>query len=163
MIFKKLNFKKKLNFFDKKSIYFYLIILVIFFIWFSKFPTLRYGGYSIVFLSISIPLALLYKNLVERPSFKKKFTYVIVFIVMVFNIKNITRIQGEINRVDMYKFDNFPFFVIKEKNYISTEFNDGLTMYESTGHCWGSPTPCSGGYDEKIKVKKVNGYYFIYK
>ena len=68
------------------------------------------------------------------------------------------------NRNDIYKFNNFPFFSIKEQNYFSTQFEDGLTIYESRGgHCWNTPTPCSNGMDSKIKVKEKNGYFFIYR
>ena len=70
-----------------------------------------------------------------------------------------------LERNDIYKFNNFPFFSIKEQNYFSTQFEDGLTIYESRGgHCWShTPTPCSNGMDPKIKVKEKNGYFFIYR
>ena len=38
-----------------------------------------------------------------------------------------------------------------------------LTIYKTNGHCWGTPTPCTGSLKSKINVKKKNGYYFLYK
>ena len=71
------------------------------------------------------------------------------------------RIQKEFNRADEFRFKNFPYFFIKEKNYEKHEFDTGLVIYQ-THHCWATPTPC-GGVDSKTFVKKKNGYYFIGK
>ena len=49
LLFKNFKLKNELLILNKKTLCFYLIILSIFFIWFTKHPSLRYGGYSIVF------------------------------------------------------------------------------------------------------------------
>ena len=41
--------------------------------------------------------------------------FLIIFVILIFNIKNITRIHSELNRDDHYKFSNFPYYAIKEK------------------------------------------------
>ena len=38
-----------------------------------------------------------------------------MLIFILFNIKNINRINKEFERGDMYKFDNFPFFQLKKR------------------------------------------------
>ena len=162
LFFKNFKFKKESLILDKRIILFYLIILAIFFIWFTKTPTLRYGGYSIVFLTLSIPIALIYQKLKNKDFFEKKLKYLIILIIVLFNLKNINRIDKEFKRTDLYKFDNFPFFAIPEKKFISEVFPSGLTIYRTSGHCWNTPTPCIG-HSGKINVNKNNGYYFIYR
>ncbi|MBD1148559.1 hypothetical protein IDH11_01890 [Pelagibacterales bacterium SAG-MED30] len=162
LFFKNFKFKKEALILDKRIILFYLIILAIFFIWFTKTPTLRYGGYSIVFLTLSIPIALIYQKLKNKDFFEKKLKYLIILIIVLFNLKNINRIDKEFKRTDLYKFDNFPFFAIPEKKFISEAFPSGLTIYRTSGHCWNTPTPCIG-HSGKINVNKNNGYYFIYR
>ncbi len=162
ILFKKFKLNENNNFkFNTKVTFFYTLILLVFFIWFSKHPTLRYGGYSIVFLTISIPISMFLNQFKNRDFFNKKFKFFILFVIIVFNFKNITRIEKEIDRNDHYKFDNFPFFALKEKEYKVHKYSPGLNIF-STHHCWATPTPC-GQINERVYVKKLNGYYFIYK
>ena len=86
--------------------------------------------------------------------------FLILFVIIVFNIKNITRIEKEFNREDHYKFKNFPFYSLKEKNFKKYEFETGLNVY-STHHCWATPTPCGNIDQKKLYVNKKNNYYFI--
>ena len=163
LLFKNLKLKKNLSISNTKILFFYMIILSIFFIWFTKHPQLRYGGYSIIFLTLSIPIALMYQKIENTGFFKKKFKYLIILIIAIFNFKNISRIDKESERADLYKFDNFPFFAIPEKKFISEKSSSGLTIYRTKGHCWNTPTPCIGNFSSKINVKKRNGYYFLYR
>ena len=160
-MFKSFKFKNKISI-DKKIIFFYSIILIIFLIWFLKHPQLRYGGYSIVFLTISFPLALIMTTLKDSENFNYKFKYLVILVILIFNIKNIYRINNEFNRADLYKFDDFPFFAIEKKEFISEKFNSGLTLFRTDGHCWGTPSPCAAHKGE-LNVKKINGYYFFYR
>ena len=157
------NFKARLSikFSYKNFILIYFLILIVFFVWFTNHPTLRYGGYSVVFLAISLPISLLFCFVESKKISKRKLVYVIFFVTIVFNVKNITRIQKELNTSDIFKFTNFPYYYIKEKNYDSHNFETGLTIFQ-THHCWATPTPCGGVYDNTF-VKKKNGYYFIGK
>lgn len=160
-IFKKFKFKHKILI-DKKIIFFYSIILIIFLIWFSEHPQLRYGGYSIVFLTLSFPAALITTTLADSKNFNYKLKLLLVLTIIIFNIKNISRINSELNRADLYKFDDFPFFAIKEKKYDSEKFDSGLVLFRTDGHCWGTPSPCVA-HKGKLNLKKINGYYFFYR
>ena len=64
-----------------------MIILAIFLFGLQKTPTLRYGGYSIVFLTLSIPTALIYQKLKNKDFFEKKLKYLIILIIVLFNLK----------------------------------------------------------------------------
>ena len=159
IFFKNFEFKNKKKFFNKKFFLFYTLIIIIFLIWFLKHPTLRYGGYSAVFLMISLPIALFFDNFTNKKSFFKRFNFLIILIVVLFNLKNINRISKEFERNDLYKYKNFPFFAIEQKKFISKKFNAGLIIY-AAHHCWATSSPC-GHLSEKINVVRKNGYYFI--
>ncbi len=162
LLFKKLKLKKSnKSFYNKKFLYFYLIISIIFFIWFFNHPTLRYGGYSIVFLTISLPIVVLFQNFENSKFFYKKFSFLIILVIILFNIKNFNRIVKEFERGDIYQYSNFPFYSIAEKKYSSKKFNSGLTIY-AAHHCWATPSPC-GHLSDELKVLKKNGYFFISK
>tara|TARA_B100000902_G_scaffold385012_1_gene425861 strand:- start:3904 stop:5487 length:1584 start_codon:yes stop_codon:yes gene_type:complete len=163
LIFKNFKFNNEKFKINKKIIFFYSIILLIFFIWFMKHPSLRYGGYAVVFLTLSIPIALIFKKIENKKFINEKLKYLLILVIILFNLKNFNRIDKEFKRTDLYKFDNFPFFALPEKKFISEKFPSGLTIYRTTGHCWNTPTPCYGSLSSEIKVKKNKGYYFIYK
>ena len=161
LLSKSFKFKKEINNINKNIFYYYSLIIIIFLIWFFNHPTLRYGGYAVVFLILSVPISLLFFKYKNNNFFEKRIKFLVLFVIIVFNIKNITRIENELKRGDHYKFTNFPFYAIKEKNFKKYETESGLIIY-SAHHCWGVPTPC-GNINEKIYVNKKNNYYFINK
>jgi len=148
----------------KKIIYFYSILILIFSVWFLNHPTLRYGGYTIFFLILSIPLSLIFSCFEESKKFDRNFKFLIIFIILIFNLKNFDRINKELNRNDIFKFSNFPFYVIKNKEFTRTKLDSGLSIYtQDSGHCWAIPTPCAGAGEDNLFSIKKNGYYFIKK
>ena len=162
LLFKNLKFKNKNIILNKKVLFFYFIILIIFFVWFTNHPQLRYGGYSILFLTLSIPLVILLNLFKDKKFFKKKFSLLIALVIIIFNIKNFTRINDEFKRTDHYKFINFPYFAIQEKDYIFEKTNSGMKIFKTKGHCWNVPSPCVMSMDKLgLKTNKLNGYYFI--
>ncbi len=161
IFFKKLKYSNKKFVENNKILFFYSIIIIIFLIWFFKHPSLRYGGYSICFLLLSIPTALIFFKFDNKNFFKNKFKFIVVITVIIFNFKNIDRIDKELNRLDLYKFNNFPYFTIFEKKFIYEKYSSGLVIYKTNSHCWDTPTPCVANLNSKFKVEKKNGYYFI--
>jgi len=163
--FKKLTFdfgnsQKNKN--NLKIIIFYFTIIIIFLIWFFNHPQLRYGGYSIFFLTVSIPLAIFFSKLKDKNFFEKKFIIFIFVIATIFNFKNFNRLNNEFKRTDLYKYDNFPFFSIPEIKYIEQKNDINFKIYRTDGHCWNVPSPCIDN-ENKIKVKNLFGYYFLYR
>ncbi len=107
---------------------------------------------------MSLPIAFIFSFFVERNNLNKKMSFLIIIVVIIFNIKNFNRINNEFKRNDIFKFSNFPFFAIKNTEFTKTKFDSGLTIYKQTnGHCWGIPSPCGLAKD----VDKKGGYYFI--
>ena len=130
--------------------------------WFTNHPQLRYGGYSISFLVLSIPLALLFQNFENKKFFEKKFKFLAILIIVLFNVKNIDRINKEIQRTDHYSYDNFPFFAIPKKEYIFEKTTSGLVIYKTKGHCWNTPSPCVQSLGKfNFIITKKNGFFFI--
>ena len=160
LFFKNFTYHKEKIENKKKIFYFYFILLTIFMIWFTNHPTLRYGGYSIFFLIISLPMALIFQSLIDKKLFYKKLKFFIIFVVIIFNLKNFDRIKKEFDRTDLFQFNNFPFFAIKDNQYTETKFKSGLTIYSPMGHCWSIPSPC-GGVAENLVVNKKSGYHFL--
>ena len=115
-------------------------------------------------MTISIPLSLFFYVFENKNFFKKKFKFLIILVIVIFNFKNIDRINKEIQRTDYYKYDNFPFFAIPEKEYTFEKTASGLVVYKTDGHCWNTPSPCAQSLGElSVKIKKKNGYYFFYR
>ena len=161
-LFKKFKFKLKKLVFNKNILFFYGMILVIFLIWFTNHPQLRYGGYSISFLVLSIPIAFLFQKFQNKAFFEKKFKFLVIIVIIIFNFKNSLRINDEFQRTDNYKFDNFPFFAIPEKKYFSEITESGLEVYKTNGHCWNVPSPCVRGLGKlTLKTDEKYGYYFF--
>ena len=83
-----------------------LSILSLYF-WFITVPHFRFGiSIIIIFVYLFFQTFL---NL-EVKLKKKKIFSLILFSLIILNIKNFDRINKEINRTDMYKFNNFPFY-----------------------------------------------------
>ena len=161
LFFKNFFYNKETVANKKRIFYFYLILLTIFLIWFTNHPTLRYGGYSILFLIISLPMALIFQSLIDKKLFYKKIKFFIIFVAIIFNLKNFDRIKKEFDRTDLFQFNNFPFFAIKDNQYTETKFKSGLTIYSPMGHCWSIPSPCGSIAEKNLIVNKKGGYHFI--
>ncbi len=150
-----LNFKIK-----KKFFIFYTLISLIFFIWLTNHPTLRYGGYSAFFLLLSIPLLIISNFFKDKKLTNKRMFYSLLIIFFLFNLKNLHRISQEFQRDDLYKFSNFPFFAIEDKEFKILKYND-INLY-SAHHCWATPSPC-GNISNEINVFKKGNYFFLFR
>jgi len=74
------------------------------------------------------------------------------------NNKNIIRINSEFNRIDRYKYINFPFFYVENVHYEQIIKENGITLYEPiNNNCWATPAPCTsrGTKVEKFMFFKV--------
>ena len=97
-----LKFKKvKLS---KKNFYlFYATVLLLLLEWFLNHPALRYGGFTLIALSIFIPLSIFFESRLNlNLKLKNKIIFLILLSFTVFSIKNIDRIFKE---SDKYKYN----------------------------------------------------------
>ena len=143
----------------------FFTLLIIFFIWFFKHPTLRYGGYASLSLLISFPI-IAYLSLIKN--FKYNISKISnIFLIIAFSffiIKNVVRLNSEFNRDDQYKFTNFPFFYVPEIPYKITYLNDDIKLYhpiDQNSNCWSISSPCTK--NTNLQVKKKFNYVIYYK
>ena len=167
-VFKK-DFKKnnKINFKINISLLSYVSIISVFSLWFFNFPSLRYAGYSILFLLLVVPLCIyLAKNLnFNKTIVKKKIKILIILALIIFNFKNIQRINNELNlkNYEHHNFLNFPFYWVDNVEYKSILIN-GKYFYEVTNNksCWNVPPTCLRDRDY-LNIQTKNGYFFYRK
>ena len=167
-VFKK-DFKKnnKINFKINISLLSYVSIISVFSLWFFNFPSLRYAGYSILFLLLVVPLCIyLAKNLnFNKTIVKKKIKILIILALIVFNFKNIQRLNNELNlkNYEHHNFLNFPFYWVDNVEYKSILIN-GKYFYEVTNNksCWNVPPTCLRDRDY-LNIQTKNGYFFYKK
>ena len=144
---------------------FYFIFIIIFFIWFLNFPTLRYAGYIIFFLTLSLPFILHINNRISLSiSRDRKKIFTIIFLCFfIFVSKNIFRMNREfkIPETNHHNFKNFPFFWIDNVNYNIIERDDlSVYMVKDGKMCWNTPPTCVR--NENFIMKKKYNYKFYY-
>ena len=153
------NKKKFPDGFDKNIYKILFVILVLFSEWFYKHPTLRYGGYSLLASLIFLPTSLFLSNSpIERKTKKKLVTIIVVATLLIFNARNIKRIDKEIK---VYNSSSFPFFYVPkgDSKLISLDENIKVYFHKNIDACWATKTPCVGGSaDLTLKVKKIFGF-----
>ncbi len=144
---------------------FYLLCFLLFLFWFTKHPTLRYGGYCILLILFSIPTSIfLSKNSRFNFNLEKRIKYFTFFCLFVFFSTNVNRIHSEFNRDDKYKFTNFPYFAVPQNIKYKSKNIDGIVnVYTPINEsCWDIPTPCPGG-SASLRATKKLGYILFYK
>ena len=123
ILYFKQNFRiqNKLNFNIKASKISYLTIIIIFFVWFFNFPTLRYAGYTIVFLTLILPLAIFFAKRINFSDklIMRKINIILIVGIFIFNIQNIKRLNKELNLTidEHHNFSNFPFYWVDNVDY----------------------------------------------
>jgi hypothetical protein len=142
--------------FDKNYYKIAFVLLILFGEWFYKHPALRYGGYSLLASLIFLPTSLFLSNsFIERKVKKKLVTTIIVTSLLIFNARNIVRVNKEIKQ---YNSDSFPFFYVPKVDYKTIYINKDTNIYIPINEaCWAIKTPCAGG-SEDLRLIKILGY-----
>ena len=124
---------------------------------------MRYGGYVL----FALPIFIFTSSILEKLNItKKKLLNISIFYVLIavtlFNIRNLNRLDKEIN---FYNYN------ILKSPYFFTENNVSSIIYDQNEFkiysppksrmCWASKTPCS--YYKKVKVKKFLGLRVVYR
>ena len=141
---------------DKNLYKILFILFVLLSEWFYKHPTLRYGGYSLLASVIFLPTSLFLSNTAIAKKTKKKLvTIIVVTSLLIFNARNIIRVNKEMK---LYNHDSFPFFYVPKVDFRSINLSKDTKIYVPINDaCWAIKTPCAGG-SENLKVKKMLGY-----
>jgi len=152
------NKKKFPESFDKNIYKILFVILILFSEWFYKHPALRYGGYSLLASLVFLPTSLFLSNSPINIKTKRKMvTTLVVASLLIFNTRNIIRINKEIN---MYNSDSFPLFYVPKGDSELINLNENINIYipKNIDACWGTKTPCVGGYPSDLNTKKIFGF-----
>ena len=106
----------------KKNFYLlYTLVLLLLLEWFLNHPALRYGGFTLIALSIFIPLSIFIESRLNlNIKLKKKIISLILISFFVFSLKNINRILKEIDKYNYNPLVNAHFY-INEDGYNSNE------------------------------------------
>ena len=151
------NKKKFPENFDKNIYKILFVILILFSEWFYKHPTFRYGGYSLLASLVFLPTSLFLTNSPINKKTKRKIVATLVITsLLIFNVRNIKRIDKEIK---VYNSSSFPFFYIPQGDAELINLNEGINVYipKDIDACWATKTPCAGGFDG-IEAKKKFGF-----
>ena len=105
----------------KKNFYlFYIVILLLFIEWFLNHPALRYGGFTLIALSIFIPLSIFIESrLIVNFKLKKRITFLIFTSFLIFSLKNIDRILKESDKYNYNPLTNAHYFINDNTYYFN--------------------------------------------
>jgi len=81
----------------------------------------------------------------------------VVASLLIFNTRNIIRINKEIN---IYNSDSFPLFYVPKGDAELISLNENINVYipKNIDACWAIKTPCVGGYPSSLNTKKIFGF-----
>ncbi len=113
-------FRSKKSFFYKRGQKWLILFLILYLIeWFLFHPSLRYGGYHLFILLISIPLVVkLEKYQLSWSSFLKRASILILITIIIFIGRNVARINKEFKVYDYNFFENMNYkFIGGDKDF----------------------------------------------
>ena len=156
-VMKKMN--KKINL--KKSLLIYLTIICTFIIWFFNFPSLRYAGYIVFYILIIFPLIYIFQYKIDltKKLVIKKISILFLISLTIFFIKNVNRINTELNTSNNsdHNFTNFPFYWVQDVKYEPIYIN-GHKLFITNGKCWNIPSTCVRS--DSLKINQYKNYIF---
>ena len=125
--------------------------------WFLNHPALRYGGYSIIAISVILPFSFyLNKNKLNSKNLRKKTIIILLITISIFSYRNIDRLYKENKKYEYnvfkrpyYELNNVHFRVDKELDNLITNY---INCLENNKNC---------NFSENYKVKKTFGKYIF--
>lgn len=134
---------------DLRLVYFVILFFLI--EWFLNHPAMRYGGYVLIgLILITISSTILTKFNISKKKVVNLTIFFVIITFLIFNLRNVIRINKEI---DIYGYKPLvnPFFYVEEvKSIITAEDKDLKIFSPVKNSCWGSKTPCS--YNTNLKI-----------
>ena len=140
----------------------YLFILLFLTEWFLKHPSVRYGGFIIFGLIFFVT----HSNHMAKYFYQKSKIFfvhslILIIIFSVYNLRNLKRINKEIN-IYNYNIKNSPyFFVYKNEAKIIHQKDDFRIFVPSESSCWAIKTPCTNYVN--LTSDKKGGFNIIYR
>jgi len=132
----------------------YLVLSILFFEWFLKHPSMRYGGFVLISLPIFIFLSSYLASFKYKQFKQLLVTKILIGLILItFNTRNIIRLDKEIS---FYEYDLIKspyFYVLKNDSKIIHENEDLKIFSPIQSSCWALRTPCANR-DDLISKKK---------
>ena len=82
----------------------------------------------------------------------KDFKILFIISILIFNFKNISRINNELNYKAVNNFKSFPLFYVEKTTYSVSSINN-QKIYVVKGMCWATPSPCLRNTNKDITTK----------
>jgi len=137
----------------------YSIIIILMLEWFLNHPALRYGGYSIIAISLILPFSLLLnKNKLSIKDIKKKTLIILLIAYSVFIFRNIDRLYKENKKYEFNVFKS-PYYELNNVHFrVDKEFDN---LINSHLQCLENSKKCN--LSKNYEVKKIFGKYIFIK
>ena len=155
-----LIFKKKFKSEKIKVSYNWIIIIIfiLLFEWFLKHPALRYGGYCLIVSLMAIfQSKILCKFNISKIEFIKKTKYLLIFVFVVFLLRNIDRLNNEYDQYSYNPFINAKYQISQNHFRVDKRLKE-LIKFE--GKCTSDKKVCQ---KENIILKKFGRRIIIEK
>tara|TARA_B100001057_G_C22869059_1_gene957913 strand:+ start:4453 stop:6126 length:1674 start_codon:yes stop_codon:yes gene_type:complete len=139
----------------------FLCFVVLFLIWFYKFPQLRYGGFVIVANLLFISFCFFISSFLFKKKITKSFKILIILGLMIYSGRNIDRL---LNEKYVYEYNIFgnTFFKIENYDYNTKKLDENLYLnIVQKGSCWNIPQPCT--HRSSVKGRKWKNYIVYYE
>ena len=146
--------------YDLKIVYLFLLLFLA--EWFLKHPSLRYGGFIIFGLIFFVT----YSNYMAKYFYQKSkifFVHALILIIIfgIYNLRNIKRINKEIN-IYNYNIKSSPFFFVTNNEAKIIHQKDNFKIFApSESSCWAIKTPCTNYIN--LTSDKKGGFNIIYR
>ena len=138
----------------------YIPIFLIFLYWFFYHPALRYGGFCLLAILMFMPISNFLCKKKLNISDNRKFVILIIIGLLIFNIRNINRIEKEITRYNYNILDNAYYFLPKAE-YNKVQLGENILLNKPIhGACWDIRSPCT--HRPGIEVKKKFNYLIYF-
>lgn len=164
-IFHLIKKKSKRFIVDKTLIVLIILMSLSTLFWLIKVPVFRYG-YSYIISLISFLFAYSSIHFDFKKSAKNIFNILIIFLITIILTKNLVRIIYTKNDYNNHPWPKY--YSMNEDNqradFKINKLGDKIILNPINGYCMYSSEICSNyKLDDKLKIKKINSYYFFYK
>ena len=134
--------KKSKNKFNFNLLYLALFILSL--EWFYNHPSLRYGGYSLIAISIFLPFSVFLSQRTIDKKFPFKISILIFITILIFFYRNFDRLKLEYNQYNYSIFNNAFYFIDDHHFRVEQDFKSLIDLYKNCNQ-------------KNIKCKSYNG------
>ena len=137
----------------------YLFFILLLLEWFYNHPALRYGGYSLIAITLFLPTSILLSKInISNKNIFNRTLIIILIVATVFLSRNINRINNEIEK---YKYQPIlkTYYRLNDEHFrIQNNFDKLIINFNN---CKENNDNCSKKLDNKIKKVFNNSYMFL--